>query len=126
MVLTKFVNVKINNHSMPHYRALGYDVKMFDTITVPIGHLTPKSTVKIRVKCDYCGAEYEITYSSYTKNVELDERLGKARTDGHEKSPSAQGRQAENNLKFTILSLLSDRKRAILKLRNYTQRRYAL
>ncbi len=81
MVLTKFVNVKINNHSMPHYRALGYDVKMFDTITVPIGHLTPKSTVKIRVKCDYCGAEYEITYSSYTKNIELDERLGKARTD---------------------------------------------
>ena len=81
MVLTKFVNVKINNHSMPHYKALGYDVKMFDTITVPIEHLTPKSTVKIRVKCDYCGVEYEIRYSSYTKNAALDERLGKDRTD---------------------------------------------
>ena len=61
MVLTKFVNVKINNHSMQHYKALGYKVKMLDKITELIEHQTPKRTVKIREKNDNCGAEYKIS-----------------------------------------------------------------
>lgn len=81
MLLTKFVKVKVNNHSMPHYKSLGYNVKMFDEITVPVEDLTPKSTVKVRVKCDYCGEEYMITYSCYTKNISLDESFGKERKD---------------------------------------------
>ena len=81
MLLTEFVKVKVNNHSMPHYKSLGYNVKMFDEIVVPVEDLTPKSTVKIRIKCDYCGAEYTITYSCYTKNVALDESLGRQKTD---------------------------------------------
>ena len=81
MLLTKFVKVKVNNHSMSHYKSLGYNVKMFDEIQVPVEDLTPKSTVKVSVKCDYCGAEYNITYSCYTRNVSLDKSLGKPRTD---------------------------------------------
>ena len=81
MLLTRFVKVKINNHSMPHYKSLGYNVRMFDEIVVPVEDLTPKSTAKIYIKCDYCGAEYTTTYSCYTRNVALDESLGRQKTD---------------------------------------------
>lgn len=81
MLLTKFVKVKINNHSMPHYKSLGYNVKMFNEITVPTEDLTPKSTAKICIKCDYCGEEYTTTYYCYTRNIALDESLGRPKTD---------------------------------------------
>ncbi len=61
--------IKVNNHSLEHYKKLGYDVKCWGIITVPPEHLTNGSTVKIKVKCDKCGNEKELSYSIYLDNT---------------------------------------------------------
>lgn len=48
MLLTKFVKVKVNNHSMSHYKSLGYNVKMFDEIQVPIELILSETTASIK------------------------------------------------------------------------------
>ena len=69
MILTKEVEVGIAYLNIEHYKKLGYDVKIFDKIIVPIEHLSPQSNKKIKVKCDICGKEKEIKYQTYMKSV---------------------------------------------------------
>lgn len=67
MILTKEVTIKLNRGNIPYWKQ--YDeykkTKIGDTIVVPIENV-PKTTVyKISVKCDLCGREREIFYSTY-------------------------------------------------------------
>jgi uncharacterized protein CbrC (UPF0167 family) len=62
MIKTKFVDVKMVGKNIVHYRSLGYIVRMFDIIEVPIEHLTEGSHIKIEVGCDYCGKIINKTY----------------------------------------------------------------
>ena len=48
---------------------MGYDVKCFDKIIVPIEHLSPQSNKKVKVKCDVCGKERKIKYQDYNKSI---------------------------------------------------------
>lgn len=54
MIITKFVNVKIGGKNIKHYNSLGYEVKLYSTITVPIEHLSEGSHYIVEVQCDYC------------------------------------------------------------------------
>lgn len=71
MIITKKVNLTINNRYVKHYLDKGYIVKGGQTIEVRIEDLTNSSNVKIEAKCDNCGdikdVQYNI-YSRYTKN----------------------------------------------------------
>lgn len=65
MIIDKNVNIKINNYCIKHYKNLGYDVKEYDEITIPIEHLMQSSHQMIHVKCDICGKEKKIQYRRY-------------------------------------------------------------
>lgn len=67
MILTEYVDVKIINHNINHYRDLGYDVKYLDTIKVPLNHLTKSSHCKILVECDICGKRRFIKYNHFNQ-----------------------------------------------------------
>lgn len=69
MILTKEVEITITYRNIEHYRKLGYDVKYFDKITVPVEHLRSQSNKKIKVKCDVCGKEKELKYQTYIFNI---------------------------------------------------------
>ena len=69
MILTKKVEVTIVAKNIKHYLSLGYKVKYFDKITVPVEHLTPQSNKKVKVKCDICGKEKELKYQTYMFSV---------------------------------------------------------
>ena len=69
MILTKEVEITITYNNIEHYKKLGYDVKCFDKIIVPIEHLSPQSNKKVKVKCDVCGKERKIKYQDYNKSI---------------------------------------------------------
>lgn len=50
--------------------SLGYVfTKMGDDVYVDIAHVTPNSHYKVVVICDYCGREFEMTMSNYSKSA---------------------------------------------------------
>lgn len=69
MILDEKIEVIVNSTTLKHYREKGYDVKLGNKIEVDIQDLTPSSSYKIRVKCDICGCEKELSYHSYIKNI---------------------------------------------------------
>ena len=69
MIKTKYVEVKIINHNIKHYRDLDYDVKYNDIITVPPEHLSIGSHVKIEVECQECFTLKIVKYQDYYKTI---------------------------------------------------------
>ena len=70
MILSKYIEVLINSHSISHYNKNGYkNILCGEKIIVPISFFKSKSKIKIRVKCDVCGKEKEIGYYNYTNNT---------------------------------------------------------
>lgn len=68
MLISKCAKVKWNAKITKHYKELGYKfTKMGDEFEVKVEHLTKGSNSKIKLKCDYCGKEYEIKYCEYYK-----------------------------------------------------------
>lgn len=65
LVPNQKVEIKVIGITLDHYRKLGYDVKIFDTITVPVEHLTTGSKVVVQVKCDVCGKDIPRPYKQY-------------------------------------------------------------
>ena len=67
MIIDEYVEVNITSNTVQRYQLLGYDVKCRDkNVPIKVSDLPPKSTKKVRVKCDYCGNEREIRYADYT------------------------------------------------------------
>jgi len=69
MILDKYTNIKISTRTLQHYKNKGYTCKVGEIIEVLINDLTKGTQVKIRVKCDVCGNEKEISYLAYNKNI---------------------------------------------------------
>lgn len=67
MILTESVNIKIINHTIDHFKNIGYDVKYGDTITIPITHLNNGSHYLIDVKCNKCESIKNMKYQDYIK-----------------------------------------------------------
>jgi len=73
MILSKYVNVKISNNQINYYRDKGYDVKGGnENVFIKVSDLSKGSGSKIKVKCDICEKEKEISFNRYiinTKNL---------------------------------------------------------
>jgi hypothetical protein len=67
MILTKEVEIKINGGNIPYYKKFDIfkNIKKGDTIIVPLSYVPKTNSYKIKVKCDICGKEKEILYSTY-------------------------------------------------------------
>jgi len=70
MILTKNIQITINNRYVNFYKNLGYNIRGGSIITIPIEHLMKTSHQKIKVKCDYCGSEKELAYRRYLLSFE--------------------------------------------------------
>jgi len=75
MILSNVVNIKISNNQIKYYTEKGYNVKGGNELKeIRVEDLQNNSGVKIKVKCDYCDNEKEISLNRYminTKNKTL-------------------------------------------------------
>lgn len=81
MLVDTHIDLLIGYGSWKHYRDLGYDLKTYinsqgtevvvkgQTLSVRIEDITPGNNIKIKVRCDYCGKEFEMAYYNYYRGV---------------------------------------------------------
>ena len=67
MILTREIEIKINESNYQYYEDLGYDISIGEKINIPVGLLPNGSHYKIKCKCDGCGLEKEVIYKNYLK-----------------------------------------------------------
>lgn len=68
-LLSETVIIKWNARTKKHYMSKGYNfTKMGDEFEVKVEDLTEMSNFNVKVKCDYCGKEFETKYSNYIVN----------------------------------------------------------
>lgn len=67
MILTKFVDVKIINHNIEHYKKYYPNVKYGDIINIPVDILTMGSHIKLDFMCDDCGTVKNMKYNHYNQ-----------------------------------------------------------
>ena len=67
MILTENIDIRISNSNINHYITLGYECKVKQIINVKISELTDGCEKIVKVKCDVCGNEKEISYKSYKR-----------------------------------------------------------
>ena len=69
MLLDKYVENKWNSRNKKYYEDKGYVfTKMKDPILVRIEDLPNGSNVKVKVRCDYCGKEYFVSWDKRIKS----------------------------------------------------------
>ena len=74
MILSKYVNIKISNNLINYYTILNYEFNSNEIIKVLVKDLPKNSSHKVKVKCDICNNEKEISLNRYiinTKNKTL-------------------------------------------------------
>lgn len=67
MILTREINIKINESNYQHYDDLGYDVTIGEEIVIPIELMSKGSHYRINCKCDGCGIEKQVIFKNYVK-----------------------------------------------------------
>ena len=67
MILTREIEIKINESNYQYYDDLGYDVAIGEIIKIPIELMSKGSHYKIKCKCDGCGIEKEVIFKNYLK-----------------------------------------------------------
>lgn len=70
MILTKKIKIKASGISIKYYRELGYKINQGEELIIPIEHLHPGSKQVIKVRCDVCSNDKEISHYSYNKSCE--------------------------------------------------------
>ena len=80
-LITKEVEITITGKYIKYFENLGYEIprrkNSAGRMTVPpdtkikvkVEHLRTTSRVKVLVKCDECGKEYELSYCDYLKTL---------------------------------------------------------
>lgn len=69
MLASETVEMKWSYNNRKHFESLGYHfTNINDVFTVNVKHLTNGSPVRIMLKCDYCGKEYDCYYYAYVKS----------------------------------------------------------
>lgn len=61
------IKVRVNNFNKNHFENLGYYVEINSYINIKVEELPTGSGLKIKVKCDYCGKEFNKAYRRYLK-----------------------------------------------------------
>ena len=75
MIVSENVYVLCNNSNIKRYKKLGYNAVVGESLCVLVSDLPRYSKVKVRLKCDYCGVEYETSYyacMSHRKIIQKD------------------------------------------------------
>jgi hypothetical protein len=68
MILTRQINVKINETNFSYYENLGYeDIILGEELLIPVELLSKGSHFKIKCECDKCGIEKDVIYKNYVK-----------------------------------------------------------
>lgn len=67
MILTREIEIKINESNYQYYDDLGYEVAIGEIIKIPIELMSKGSHYKIKCKCDGCGIEKEVIFKNYVK-----------------------------------------------------------
>lgn len=67
MLITKSVNLRINNINIKYYSNLYDNLKLNDIIHVDVSNLSHGSHAIVKVVCDKCGTEKEMCYKEYIK-----------------------------------------------------------
>jgi hypothetical protein len=68
MILTRQINVKINEANFSYYENLGYeDIILGEELLIPVELLSKGSHFKIKCECDKCGIEKDVIYKNYVK-----------------------------------------------------------
>lgn len=98
-LISKYVEVSVCGKEQKYYESLGYEIprtektyvctennkqrirKSFTVtkgtkIMVKVEDLPPESSIKIKVKCDNCGGDYEISYINFTTRNKYDNGNG--------------------------------------------------
>jgi len=72
MILTEKLKMKVNGKMVQKYKELGFDVKQYDDIELPIIYLSEYSHQKIVCACDICGDQKEVKYNNYCAYIKRD------------------------------------------------------
>jgi hypothetical protein len=67
MILTRVIDIKINESNFQYYEDLGYDVTIGENIQIPIELMSKGSHYKITCKCDGCSIEKDVIFKNYIK-----------------------------------------------------------
>jgi len=67
MILTRVIDIKINESNFQYYEDLGYDVTIGENIQIPIELMSKGSHYKITCQCDGCSIEKEVIFKNYIK-----------------------------------------------------------
>lgn len=67
MILTREIEIKINESNFQYYEDLGYDPSIGEIIKIPVELMSKGSHYKITCKCDNCGVEKGVIFKNYIK-----------------------------------------------------------
>lgn len=67
MILTREIEIGINESNFSYYDNLGCDVSIGEKVKIPIELLSKGSHRKIKCKCDKCGIEKDVIFKNYIK-----------------------------------------------------------
>lgn len=67
MILTREIQIRVNENNYQYFDNLGYDTYIGDEIRIPIELLSKGSHYKILCKCDGCGIEKNVIFKNYVK-----------------------------------------------------------
>lgn len=69
MLITEFVEISITTFNVKHLQEKGYSFSKYgEKIKIKVTDLPCKSHIKVKVKCDCCGEEFEREYREYLKS----------------------------------------------------------
>lgn len=69
MLLEQTLHIKPPNNNIGYYKNLGYIPDEHGYIDVDVHDLQPKSTRKVKCKCDYCGEIIDVVYANYKTSI---------------------------------------------------------
>ena len=67
MLITEKIEVKTSSKNFNYFNNLGYNIKCGDVINIDVKELSNNSHCKVKVKCDVCKKEKEISYREYLR-----------------------------------------------------------
>lgn len=74
MLIEENIIIKPNNHSINHYRNLGYDAKCRIELNIKTSELTKSSNIKVNCICDNCKKITNIKYQDYIRTIEKSQK----------------------------------------------------
>ena len=70
MIITEKIEMRVTHRNIEHFLKLGYNVKNWDLLEIPISDLNKSSHRKVEIKCDICGKISTQSYRDYNGYIE--------------------------------------------------------